>query len=69
MTMEVDTGAALSLISEMMFKELWLDRSVSATTAILCSYSGEAIPTLGSIDTEVQGSKGMFNSCSERDRS
>ena len=30
MTMEVDTGAALSLISEMTFKELLPGRSVSA---------------------------------------
>ena len=53
-TMEVDTGAALSLISEMTFKEWWPDRSVSATTVTLCSYSGETIPVLGSVDTEVR---------------
>ena len=53
-TMEVDTGAALSLISETTFKELRLDRSVSATIVTLCSYSGETIPVLGSIDTEVR---------------
>ena len=54
MTMEVDTGAALSLISEMTFKELWPDKSVSTTTVTLCSNSGETIPVLGSIDTEVR---------------
>ena len=53
-TMEVDTGAALALISETMFKELWPDRSFSATSVILCSNSGETIPVLGSIDTEVR---------------
>ena len=54
MIMEVDTGAALSLISETAFKELWPDRSISATTVTLCSYSGETIPVLGSVDTEVR---------------
>ena len=52
--METDTGPALSLISETMFKELWPDSSVSATVVILCSYSGEAIPVWGSSDTEVR---------------
>ena len=37
----------------MMFKE-WPDRSVSATKLTVCSYSGEIIPVLGSIDMEVR---------------
>ena len=51
--MEVDTGAALSLVSEATFKELWPDRSPESTRVRLCSYSGEAIPVLGSIDVNI----------------
>ena len=50
----MDTGATLSLTSEMTLKELWPDMSFSATTVTLCSYSGETIPVLGSIDTELR---------------
>ena len=51
--MEVDTGAALSLVSETTYKELWLDRTLEQSSKKLYSYSGEAIPVLGSFDVKV----------------
>ena len=51
--MEVDTGAALSLVSEATFKDLWPDRSPESTRVRLCSYSEETIPVLGSIDVKI----------------
>ena len=46
--------AALSVFFEPIWKELWPDRSLYATTVNPCSYSVEATPVLGSIDTEVR---------------
>ena len=51
--MQVDTGASLSLMSETTFREHWPQRSLSSTQVRLCSYSGEAIPVLGSVDVNV----------------
>ena len=42
--MEVDTVAALSLVSEAPFNVLWPDRRPATANVRLCSYSGEAIP-------------------------
>ena len=52
--MELDTGAAFSLISEETDKELWPDCQLSATHVRLKTYSGEAIPVLGSREVEVK---------------
>ena len=43
LSMELDTRAALSLVSETLFKEMWPDRTVSGSTVTLSSYSGEDI--------------------------
>ena len=51
--MQLDTGALLSLMSENTFKELWPDRSLSPSQVRLCSYLGESIPVLGSVDVTV----------------
>ena len=56
-TMEVDTGAAVSLMSEVTFKELWADRSVDPSTVRLCSYSGEAIPVVGKAEVTISYKK------------
>lgn len=48
LTMEVDTGASLSLVSESTFKKQWPKEKLSPSKAKLCSYSGESIPVLGS---------------------
>ncbi len=49
-TMEIDTGATLSLMAETMFRQLWPRRSLNVTTVRLCSYSKEPITVLGSVN-------------------
>ena len=51
--MEVDTGAAYSLVSSNTFKELWPDRKLNESTVKLCTYSGESLEVLGSITVQV----------------
>jgi hypothetical protein len=46
-SMEVDTGAAHSLISKKTFESLWPGRSLNPTTISLQSYSKEPIPGKG----------------------
>ena len=52
-TMEVDTGAAKSLMSEATSYGLWPGRSLDATDVRLCSYSREPIPVLGYVQVKV----------------
>ena len=47
-TMEVDTGASMSLMAEATFNALWPGRSLDKTEVRLCSYSKEPIPVVGS---------------------
>ena len=53
MLMQLDTGASLFLMSESTFRELWPERNLSPSQVRLCSYSGEPIPVLGSVDVTV----------------
>ena len=50
MTMGIDTGMAVSLMSLVTFEELWPGRSVGPATVQLCSYSGEKIPVAGKVE-------------------
>ena len=52
--MEVDTGAACSLMSEVSFRELWPSRKLSKADLRLCTYSGEPIPVLGTLTANVK---------------
>ena len=52
--MEVDTGAALSLVPEASYKEFWPDKALESSSSKLCSYSGDSIPVLGSLDVSIQ---------------
>ena len=54
LTMEVDTKAAVSIVSRATFEELWLNRGVAPSTVRLQSYSGESIAVVASIDVTVQ---------------
>ena len=45
--MEVDTGAAMSLMSEATFRGLWPGRELQASQFCLQSYSKESIPVVG----------------------
>ena len=51
--MELDTGAAFSLMVESNFRQLFPSKELAPTTIRLCAYSGEAIEVLGSIDKTV----------------
>ena len=46
-TMELDTGASMSIMSEHTFKGLWPGRSLLSTDVRLQSYSKEPIPVVG----------------------
>ena len=47
LTMELDTGASLSLMSKTTFHKHWPNRSLQATTRKLRTYTGETIGVLG----------------------
>ena len=51
--MEVDTGAATSVMSESLFTELWPGRSLEPTTVRLRSYIKEEIPVVGCCHVDV----------------
>ena len=52
-SMQLDTGASKSLMSESTFRELWPERHLSPSQVSLCSFSGEPISVLGSVDVNV----------------
>ena len=52
--MEVDTGAALSIVSEDTFKQLWPDKSVQHSQIKLKTYTGEALEVVGSVEMKVR---------------
>ena len=47
--MELDTGAALSLMSETVFRQLFPSKELVPSTIRLCAYSGEPIEVIGSV--------------------
>ena len=51
--MELDTGAAVSLVSEDTRKQHWPEQQLRESTARLKTYSGEHLEVLGSMDVEV----------------
>ena len=51
--MEIDTGACMSLISEVTFKQLFPGRTLKPSSARLSAYSGQPIPALGEMETVV----------------
>ena len=54
LSMEVDTGAALSVVSEETWKKLGKDRELEFSDVILRTYSGEVIQVLGKQTVDVQ---------------
>ena len=51
--MEVDTGAAMSIMAINTFRKLWPRRSLDKTAVKLQNYSGESIPVLGMTSSKV----------------
>ena len=52
--MEVDTGAAVSVISEDTFKTIFADNKPQPTNITLHTYLGKEIPVVGTVDVKVQ---------------
>ena len=52
--MELDTGAAVSLVSAETFQRLWPGRELQESSTRLCTYSREPLPVLGKIDVVVK---------------
>ena len=59
-TMEIDTGATLSLMSEAIFIKLWPERSPDHSSVQLCSYSGETIPVVGQTEVTIRYNEQEF---------
>ena len=55
-SMEIDTGASISIMSQESYKELWPDRDLKESKAKLRTYSGEYLKVLGEIETRVSHS-------------
>ena len=52
-TMESDTGAAVSLVSEITYKRLWPKQVLTRSTATLTTYSGEVLKVIGKWEPRV----------------
>ena len=55
--MQVDTGAAVSLISSATFTRLFPNATLSKSGAVLTTYTGEQIPLAGQMEVEVSHNK------------
>ena len=51
--MEVETGAAMSLVSEKTYRSLFPERCLQLSKACLRTYSGESITVIGQVEVEV----------------
>jgi hypothetical protein len=52
--MELDTGAAVSLVSEQTFKQHWPNKTLEESTTTLQTYSGEDITVQGVVQVDVE---------------
>jgi len=55
--MEVNTGSAVTLVSEHTFKNKWPDTPLQTSSVKLCTYSNESLQVLGQIEAKVQYNK------------
>jgi hypothetical protein len=56
--MELDTGAAVSLVSEQTFKQHWPNKTLEESTTTLQTYSGEDITVQGVVQVQDQACSG-----------
>ena len=54
LSMELDTGASLSIMAEATFRRHWPDRQLQSTTRQLRTYTGEKIKVLGTAQVHVR---------------
>lgn len=52
--MELDTGAAVSIVSESTFRRLWSGKVLERSGIRLCTYSGESLRVIGTWEAEVR---------------
>ena len=57
---EVDTGASLSIISESTYHSLIAPPEHKSTDLTLCTYTGESIVVLGSLEVDLSYEDKMF---------
>ena len=57
LTMELDTGASLSIMSKNTFRKHWPNRPLESTTRKLRTYTGESIGVLGTAQVQVTHGK------------
>ena len=57
LSMQVDTGAAVSLISSAAHTRLFPNATLSKSAAIFTTYTGEQIPLTGQMEVEVSYKK------------
>ena len=53
-TMKVDTGASVSLMSWTKFQQVWPDKPLLQMNVIIRTYSGDQVKAKGSVDVTVQ---------------
>jgi hypothetical protein len=53
-SLELDTGAAVTIMSEGKCKQLFPDMILRQSSILLRTYSGERIPVIGELDVDVQ---------------
>ena len=56
-SMELDTGSAVSLVSEHTFKSKWPDTHLQISTVKLRTYSNESLQVLGQVEAKIQYNK------------
>ena len=56
LTMELDTGAAVTFVSELTFQRKWSNVTLQTSTARLHTYSVEPLPVVGQAEVQVQAS-------------
>ena len=54
LSMELDTGAVVTLVSEETFQSKWSNVTLQPSTARLHTYSGEPLPVVGQAEVQVQ---------------
>ena len=59
--MEIDTGSAVTLMSNNMFRKLFANRKLEKTKAQLRAYAGEDVKVLGAISVPVKQHSKLFN--------
>ena len=52
--MELDTGSAVTLVSEHTYKSKWPETSLQISSVKLCTYSNESLEVLGQIEATIQ---------------